>query len=549
MTPIPILSRVGSDFGFGKRTAAAAAPAAVYQVQRSLRFNSADTPNLIRTPASAGNRKTWTWSGWVKRGKNTGSYQVLLWVEISFNDLTFIAFNGSDQLSVYVDDPSFTGIREVLTAGVFRDFSAWYHLVFACDTTLSTSTDRVKIYVNGVRQTLTGNYPDQNSDTYFNSTNQHTIGYRPYNNTAQLDAYLAEVHFIDGQALAPSDFAETNASTGQWVPKEFTGTYGTQGWKLNFSDNSGTTATTLGKDTSGNGRNWTPANFSVTAGVGNDSLVDTPTSYGTSTGVGGEVRGNYATLNPLVVTSTTTLSNGNLDVTSSGQLNAVSTVVPSTGKWYWEITLGTIVSNSFIGLYGTTPLNSSYVVWGINGYGFLSSGFGSPSSTVSGTGVAGDVIGLAFDVDAKTLQYYKNGSSMGTISGFTFPANWSFGISCNATVSSPWSFNFGARAFSYTAPSGFSPLVDTLLPEGSITTSGTFTGNANADGPFVYLNGVPTAMTINGNAVTFGTHADKLSNGFKLRTSSASYNTSGSNTYSITTTGDKFKNARAQTNP
>jgi hypothetical protein len=109
--------------------------------------------------------------------------------------------------------------------------------------------------------------------------------------------------------------------------------------------------------------------------------------------------------------------------------------------------------------------------------------------------------------------------------------------------------NFGQRAFAYTAPSGFKALCTQNLPEGTITTSGSFTGNANADGPFVYLNGVPTAMTINSNAVTFATHADKLSNGFKLRTSSGSYNTAGSNTYSITTTGDKFKYARAQPNP
>ena len=109
--------------------------------------------------------------------------------------------------------------------------------------------------------------------------------------------------------------------------------------------------------------------------------------------------------------------------------------------------------------------------------------------------------------------------------------------------------NFGQRPFAYTAPSGFKALTTANLPEGTITTSGTFTGNANANGPFVWLNGVPTAMTINGNAVTFATHADKLSNGFKMRTSSGSYNTSGSNTYSITTTGAKFKNARAQSNP
>ena len=109
--------------------------------------------------------------------------------------------------------------------------------------------------------------------------------------------------------------------------------------------------------------------------------------------------------------------------------------------------------------------------------------------------------------------------------------------------------NFGQRAFAYTAPSGFKALCDTNIAEGTITTSGTFTGNASADGPFVYLNGVPTAMTINSNSVTFGTHADKLSNGFKVRNSTSTYNVAGSNTFSVSTTGAKFKFSRAQPNP
>jgi hypothetical protein len=162
------------------------------------------------------------------------------------------------------------------------------------------------------------------------------------------------------------------------------------------------------------------------------------------------------------------------------------------------------------------------------------------------TWTTNDVIGIALDLDAGTLVFYKNGVSQGTaftgLSGTWYP--WvrvdTSGSVCVA--------NFGQRPFAYPV-SGYKAWCTTNLPEGTITTSGTFTGNASADGPFVYLNGVPTAMTINSNAVTFATHADKLSNGFKLRTSSGSYNTAGSNTYSITTTGAKFKFARAQPNP
>ena len=110
--------------------------------------------------------------------------------------------------------------------------------------------------------------------------------------------------------------------------------------------------------------------------------------------------------------------------------------------------------------------------------------------------------------------------------------------------------NAGQRAFAYTAPSGFKALCTANLPGTTITTSGTYTGNGVADGPFVYLNGVPTAMTIGGNAVTFGTHADKLSNGFKIRTTSTTYNQNANTySYSITTTGAAFKYSRAQPNP
>jgi hypothetical protein len=138
--------------------------------------------------------------------------------------------------------------------------------------------------------------------------------------TVFYDGYMTEINFIDGQALTPSSFGETNATTGVWSPIAYAGSYGTNGFYLNFSDNSGVTSTTLGKDQAGS-NNWTPNNFSVTAGAGNDSLVDTPTQYGTDTGAGGEVRGNYCTWNPIQRYATTnigTYSNGNLVVAANG---------------------------------------------------------------------------------------------------------------------------------------------------------------------------------------------------------------------------------------
>jgi hypothetical protein len=109
--------------------------------------------------------------------------------------------------------------------------------------------------------------------------------------------------------------------------------------------------------------------------------------------------------------------------------------------------------------------------------------------------------------------------------------------------------NFGQQPFVYTPPTGFVALNTFNIAAGTVTTSGTFTGNLSTDGPMVFLNGTPTAMTINGNAVTFGTQADKLANGFKVRSSSASYNASGSNTYVATTVGAVFKYEDAQGNP
>jgi hypothetical protein len=294
--------------------------------------------------------------------------------------------------------------------------------------------------------------------------------------------------------------------------------------------------------------NFTPpsATQNTTIAAGCDSLTDTPTSYGTDTGAGGEVRGNYATLN--AIAGYGTLANGNLDAT--GIIGKFPTIGVTSGKWYCEITAGSVVSNSYVDLVSDPNASfNTYATWGTGGIYTL--GVGSPTNNFSSTAITqGNILGIAFDRDAGTLAIYRDGTSLGQFSNLTLGTiPWFIGIHTNLSASIPWIFNFGQRPFAYAAPSGFKALCDTNIPEGSITTSGTFTGNANADGPFVYLNGVPTAMTINSNAVTFATHADKLANGFKLRSSSASYNTAGTNTYSITTTGAKFKYARAQPNP
>ena len=523
------------------------AAAGGYQISRSVRFNSADSAYLSRTPGSAGNRKTWTWAGWVKRSAPYSIANQSLFACNSSNDDSgtfFIYFDAANDLRI----TNWT-VGHRVTSQVFRDFSSWYHIVVSLDTTNVTADDRIKLYVNGTQITsfqLSTN-PVLNEEFAINTTGVHYIGRLA---TSHLSGYLADIHFIDGQALDPSSFGEFDTN-GVWQPIDASGlTFGTNGFHLPFSDNS--TAAALGTDNSGAGNTWTVNNISVTAGAGNDSLVDSPTNgTQTDTGVGGEVVGNYATLNPLRANSSHTLSNGNLDVSlgGAGATTTFATFGVSTGKWYWEMTCGTKAS-----YYPSPGVNTNLSASVANqsgvdstGYQYMANGEKFNSSVLAAYGASfttNDVIGIALDMDAGTITFYKNGASQGQaysgITGTAVPTV--IGLSASAV------FNFGQRPFAYPL-SGFKALCTQNLPTGSITTSGSFTGNANADGPFVYLNGVPTAMTINGNAVTFATHADKLSNGFKLRTSSGSYNTAGSNTYSITTTGAEFKFARAQPNP
>ena len=521
-----------------------------YQISRSLRFNSADSAYLSRTPASAGNRKTWTWSGWVKRSK-LGSQQPFFSArQVDDSNDCFISFESDDTLRL-IEINAAVHIFKWQTTQVFRDVSSWYHLVIALDTTQATSTDRLAMYVNGVKITSysTQTTPAQNTDLEVNTALPHAIG-RRIASTTYFNGYLADIHFVDGQALTPSDFGETDATTGVWKPKEYTGTYGTNGFHLDFSDNTSTTA--LGYDAAGS-NNWTANNFSVTAGTGNDSLVDTPTPYGTDTGAGGEVRGNYCTMNPLK--SGLLLSNGNLSVTSSaGYACAIGTIGVSSGKWYWEVLINTTVNANGVGIGDSSTDTTTYLGKGNSlTYTAIGTIYG-PGDTTTQTGLAtfgsGDIIGVGLDMDANEVKFYKNNSLVTTVTGLS-TTEWFPALSDDSSGSQPSiDLNFGQRPFAYTAPSGFKALCTQNLPEGTITTSGTFTGNGSTDGPFVYLNGVPTAMTIDGNAVTFGTHADKLANGFKVRSSSASYNANATSmSYTISTTGAKFKYANAQPNP
>jgi hypothetical protein len=254
-----------------------------YLIANSIRFRSKAGAFLSRAYTS---NATWTLSAWVKRG-SLGSIEPILGSSIKFN--------ANDTL---------TAVSLTTTTTVYRDPSAWYHIV------VSNSG----CYVNGI---------SVGSVTTSALTNTNIGG----DGTHYFDGYLADINFIDGQALTPSSFGETSSTTGVWKPKQYAGPYGTNGFHLSFSD--GTSATTLGYDSSGNGNNWTTNNISLTAGATYDWMIDSPTPFaGNSYGVG-----NYAVLNPLY-TRKSTLSNANLTASGSTDL---PTIIPTSGNWYFEI--------------------------------------------------------------------------------------------------------------------------------------------------------------------------------------------------------------------
>ena len=449
-----------------------------YQIERSLRFNSADSAYLSRTAGSPTNAYIWTVSFWAKfPAVPAGSTNLINGGNSTPNWLyNYIDTSGTWQIFA----PNTGAFIYLVTTQVFRDPSAWYHFVYSVDTTQATASNRFKLYVNGVQVTSfsAATYPGQNTTFFWN---QNGIAQRIGSTTGSggSNLYLTEVYGIDGQALDPTSFGEFNPDTGVWQPIAYTGTYGTNGFYLNFSDNSGTTSTTLGKDYSGNGNNWTPNNFSVTAGAGNDSLVDSPTRSGTDTGAGGEVRGNYATLNPLAMTGT--YSNGNLDfTTAAADSTLISTIAVSSGKWYCEITPTAITANCQIGIVAATARNG-FAPTNTNQHPSIVYVSNTGNKFINGTGTAygatyttNDVIGVALDLDNLTLQFYKNGVGQGSITGVT-SGTYCFAVGDGDSVNT-WSgvSNFGQRPFAYTAPSGFKALCTTNLPEPVIADGGEY---------------------------------------------------------------------------
>ena len=361
----------------------------------SCRFDDGSSDYLTRTPSSQGDLQKSTFSAWIKRGALGSGKQLFVTGDPDTAGTLFqIYFTGNDSLHIETSSPSLVTNRK------FRDVSAWYHIVVAVDTTQSTESNRVRIYVNGVEETsfATEQYPTQNANLNFNKTVAHYIGtLKPPTYGEYFDGYMAEVCWIDGQQLTPTSFGATYPS-GIWGPKAYAGTYGTNGFKLNFSDSSA-----LGDDTSGNGNDFTANNLTSI-----DQTTDTPSN-------------NFATLNSLSSRSGNgTFSEGNTKFvgTMDGDWT-VGTMAATAGKWYWEVKANE-ANYVLLGITTAEIINDNPTA-SLGGDKFM--GFRNTDKFYNfGTLVTssysysdGDIFSFMLDLDAGDCEFYQNDTLKQTI--------------------------------------------------------------------------------------------------------------------------------------
>ena len=416
-----------------------------YDITNSLRFNSGSDDALTKT-FSSGNRKTFTISLWHKRS-NLGGLQLFLATNSSNSDATALEF-GIFSDSIVVSRWSFYNLNT--TTALFRDVSAWYHIVLSVDTTQATDTNRMRLYVNGSEVTSFSatSYPTLNEDLPINLAQAHYIGKTVYgaSNDRLLNGYLSDYYFIDGQQLTPSLFGETDTDTGIWKPKAFSGTYGTNGFYLQFKNSA-----SLGTDSSGNGNTFTVNNLTSI-----DQTTDTPTN-------------NFATLNSLIPHATPILyKDGNtIAFDSSGNFNtAFSSIGISQGKWYFEAKTST--NNGFVGICKSDGIFPAYTAGiylgnaslGTNSWGYYADTgnyFHNGSATAYGDSWTNtDMIGCALDLDNNKLYFSKNGvfqnsgvptsGATGTGAISITSGNYLFGVTKD-NESSEMLCNFGYPAF------------------------------------------------------------------------------------------------------
>ena len=457
-----------------------------FEVANSCRFNDGDNPYMYKAGAS-GNRDTYTFSYWLKRGAITGADMRIGMFSgtdsTSGTTMIWGKFN-SDDTFVVVDNTGSGNHLSITTNRKFRDVSSWYHFVVAVDTTQSTEADRCKIYVNGVQETSfsSATYPSQNTDTLMGigSGYEFVVSGWKGNTNQMFEGYLAEVVHIDGLALAPTSFGEFDDDSPRiWKPIDVSGlTFGTNGFYLDFEDSSN-----LGNDANG-GTDLTEANLAAA-----DQATDTPTN-------------NFATLNPLYKSpNSLNFSEGNCQiqgVSGNGGRFAGGTFAPASGKWYMEIKLTVSGSYPIMGVIDSSSSireNAAYFVAadsGANQSGFAifsnDDVYHNNDSTFDQwqTYATNDIIGLALDMDASTptITFLKNNGSSEAFtteapnSGhYIFPAigNYmqaaiaycNFGGCPSYTISSAVADENGYGSFEYAPKSGYLAMCSKNIGENS----------------------------------------------------------------------------------
>ena len=423
-----------------------------YTVKNSLRFNQPSSDNLTRTPSSTTNRRTFTLSFWLKRASLA-----------SGNKCPFAVGNSSVSILdadwfVLMIHGSTSTLRLIqynntifATNRIFRDISAWYHIVVAVDTTQATASNRVKLYINGTQETSYSSSadPSLNYDFKVNTTTQHMIGREDGNGSVYFDGYLSEYNFIDGQQLTPTSFGETDTDTGIWKPKAYTGTYGTNGFYLKFANSA-----SLGTDSSGNGNTFTVNNLTSV-----DQSTDTPTN-------------NFATFNPLDKNTSITTSEGNLKIT--GTNDCKTTIGVSKGKWYCETKVTAVGATVLTGITFSSVDGSNHsavdakrIIYQETGYIYREA-TGNGSVNTGTTYTTSDIIGLALDCDNGTMKFYKNGTLIHTETNSVISGNeqmfYTY-LGSSATVemnfgnpsysANSYTDGAGYGNFSYAVPSGY----------------------------------------------------------------------------------------------
>jgi hypothetical protein len=332
--------------------------------------------------------------------------------------------------------------------------SDWKHLVISKNLSATVASDRYKIYLNGVLQSTAGSYPGLNQADYFNSALACRLGIY-VGGIYSFNGYMAEVNFVDGQALTPTQFGEQDVN-GYWIPKAYTGTYGTNGFYLPFSDNNALTTTSnvgLGKDFSGNGNYWTTNNISLTAGTTYDSMIDSPTN-------------NFATLDVLtgnVVGGT--LYDGNLSQSFSRpsgtgyqSIHNLNIIPDDNLNIYFEIVINSVSFDGNSGVYLLIENKlGQWLRFMRNGYGQNEYDYSNSTPiSIPAALVNGNIFSISINMETKKLTFALNGTTMGVLDGWSTNLK-KIGIfgGGNGGASMSTSVNFGQRPFVYTPPTGF----------------------------------------------------------------------------------------------